>query len=111
LLPILRSHYYNPKQRGSWDKNALIENICPQISFENLAIQNDHMARLAYDEAIGQTTTEDRRAQLESRLKEYGNVNALALLEIWRNKFTPTTSPNPPSPPSRCPWPLPQSGG
>ena len=43
------------------------------------------MARLAYDEAIDQITTEDRRAQLESRLKEYGSVNALALLEIWKN--------------------------
>jgi hypothetical protein len=85
LLPILRSHYYNPKQRGSWAKNDVIGNLCPQIRFENLAIKNDHMARLAYDEAIDQITTEDRRAQLESRLKEYGSVNALALLEIWKN--------------------------
>jgi hypothetical protein len=99
LLPILRSHYYNPEQRGTWDKNDVIENLCPQIRFENLAIQNDHLARLAYDEAIGQTTTEDRRALLESRLTEYGNVNALALLEIWKNKFNLSTSPNLPLPP------------
>jgi len=85
LLPILRSHYYNPEQRGSWAKNDVVGNLCPQIRFENLAIKNDHMARLAYEEAIDQTTTKNRRAQLESHLKEYGNVNVLALLEIWKN--------------------------
>ena len=63
----------------------MIGNLCPQIHFKNLTIQNDHMARLAYEEAINETTTVDRRAQLESRLKEYGNANALALLEIWKN--------------------------
>jgi hypothetical protein len=90
LEPIVRHHYYHPKQRGSWSLKAVLPALLPQYSYAALdSVQNGLDAQLAYAEAVDTATTSARAGQLRRQMLAYCKLDTLALVEIRRKLLAP----------------------
>jgi hypothetical protein len=85
LLPVTRSHYYHPSQRGSWSIKAVLPAVAPDLSYEDLAgVQNGGMAMEAYSEAIHPNTLPMRRDEIEEQLIAYCGLDTYAMVRLWQ---------------------------
>jgi|JI10StandDraft_1071094.scaffolds.fasta_scaffold104719_2 hypothetical protein len=84
LLPVAKANYYHRDQRGSFSIKAVLPTLCPELSYADLAVADGGQAQLAYLEATSDICTLDRKAALESSLKEYCARDTFAMLEIFR---------------------------
>lgn len=85
LEPIVRHHYYHPKQQGSWSLKSVLPALLPQFSYAALeGVQNGLDAQLAYAEAVDPATTSARASQLRRQMLAYCKLDTLALVEIRR---------------------------
>lgn len=84
LLPITRSHFYHPNQKGSWSIKAVLPAIAPDLDYVALeGVQNGALAVEAYAEAIAAGTSAERREQLRRQLLAYCQLDTLAMVRIW----------------------------
>ncbi len=85
LEPIVRQHYYHPKQKGSWSLKAVVPAMLPHLSYELLdGVQNGLDAQTAYLEAIDPNTSAARVKALRKQMLSYCKLDTLALVEVWR---------------------------
>lgn len=85
LLPIARDHYYHPDQEGSWSIKAVLPALIPELSYDSLdEVKDGGLAMTAFAEAIQQTTTPERRQQIERSLVEYCKLDTYAMVRIWQ---------------------------
>lgn len=85
LLPVARSSYYHPSQKGSWSLKAVLPAICPDLDYSELEeIQHGEAAVAAYKEAIHPETTPERKEELRERMLDYCKLDTLATVEIWK---------------------------
>jgi hypothetical protein len=84
LHPIAKNRYYHPSQHGSWSLKAVLPALCPELSYGSLdGVQDGSMAVSAYQEAIAPETTNERKAQIQSQLREYCKLDTFAMVRIW----------------------------
>ena len=83
LLPVARDHYYHPRQRGSWGLKAVLPAICPELSHEDLEVQQGLEAVEAFKEAITPATSVERKEEIRGQLLEYCQLDTLATVRIW----------------------------
>ena len=84
LLPIAENHYYHPSQRGSWSIKAVLPAICPDMDYADLeGVQHGGMAMDAYREAIAPETSPARKAEIETQLLVYCEMDTLAMVRLW----------------------------
>ena len=85
LLPITRTHYYHPSQKGSWSIKAVLPAVAPDLSYEALdGVQNGGMAMDAYLEAIHPGTVPERKAEIEMQLLAYCGLDTFAMVRLWQ---------------------------
>lgn len=85
LFPIARNRYYHPSQQGSWSLKAVLPALCPDLSYNQLdGVQDGGMAVAAFMEAIGPSTTTERKAEIEDQLLEYCKLDTFAMVRIWK---------------------------
>ncbi len=85
LLPIARNRYYHPSQEGSWSIKAVLPAACPDLSYDQLTgVQDGGMAMAAFTEAISSDTPPDRKAEIESQLLAYCELDTLAMVRLWQ---------------------------
>lgn len=90
LEPIVRLHYYHPKQQGSWSLKAVLPALLPHLSYTSLdCVQNGMEAQAAYMEAIDPATTIARTNELRQQMLAYCKLDTLALVEVWRKLSAP----------------------
>jgi len=71
--------------KGSWSLKSVLPTIAPELSYENLGeVQEGGGAQAAYLEMIDPATAQERRAQLETSLRDYCRRDTLALVGIVR---------------------------
>lgn len=88
LLPVVRSRYYHPLQRGSWGIKHVLPTIAADLAYEKLCgVHNGSMAMAAYREAIEPTTTAARKATVRAELISYCAQDTFAMVMIWK-KFS-----------------------
>jgi predicted RecB family nuclease len=84
LHPIAKNRYYHPSQHGSWSLKVVLPTLCPELSYGSLdGVQDGSMAVSAYQEAIAPETTNERKAQIQSQLREYCKLDTFAMVRIW----------------------------
>jgi Domain of unknown function(DUF2779) len=85
LEPIVRQHYYHPKQQGSWSLKAVLPALLPHLSYATLfGVQNGMEAQAAYAEAVDPVTPVNRTNELRQQMLAYCKLDTLALVEVWR---------------------------
>jgi len=84
LLPIARNRYYHPDQHGSWSIKAVLPCLVPDLSYGDLeGIADGGMASVAYREAINESSSDERRKEIEKELLEYCHLDTLAMVRMW----------------------------
>lgn len=84
LQPIAKSHHYHPNQKGSWSIKELLPTIDPELDYSKLeGVQHGQMAIDAYIEAIGSSTSAERKTEIQTQLLKYCELDTLAMVRIW----------------------------
>ena len=85
LLPIAKKRYYHPSQHGSWSIKAVLPALCPDLSYDQLdGVQNGSMAVSAFMEAIDSATSPERKAEIQSQLSSYCQLDTFAMVRLWQ---------------------------
>lgn len=72
LLPVCQKYYYHPEQHGSWSIKKVLPNTVPELNYTELdGMQHGGAGMEAFAEAIHPQTSEKRRHELDSQLREY----------------------------------------
>ena len=72
LFPPVKAGYYHPDQRGSWSIKAVVPTIDPELSYSIFdEVGEGTAAEAAFEEAIDEHTTPERREQLRRKLLDY----------------------------------------
>jgi hypothetical protein len=90
LYAIIRRHYYHPKFYGSFSLKYVLPALVPEMSYENLSIQEGMQASIEYLRMIDPTTPEDEKARLRQDLLTYCGQDTLAMVKI-RDKLLSRT--------------------
>jgi predicted RecB family nuclease len=85
LYAIIRRHYYHPKFYGSFSLKYVLPALVPEMSYENLSIQDGMQASLEYLRMIDPETSEDEKARIRSDLLTYCGQDTLAIVKIKDN--------------------------
>lgn len=84
LLPVCQKHYYHPEQHGSWSIKKALPNMAPDLNYSELeGVQHGGAAMEAFAEAIHPLTSEERRQELDTQLREYCKLDTWAMVKIW----------------------------
>jgi len=84
LLPVARNRYYHPDQHGSWSIKAVLPCLVPNLTYGDLeGVADGNMASTAFREAIAESTTEERRREIEKELLAYCHLDTLAMVRMW----------------------------
>lgn len=85
LLPITRTNYYHPSQKGSWSIKAVLPAVAPDLSYSDLnGVQDGGMAMDAYLEAIHSDTFSERKSEIEKQLLAYCGLDTFAMVRLWQ---------------------------
>jgi hypothetical protein len=85
LLPIARTRYYHPAQKGSWSIKAVLPAAIPELSYDTLAgIKDGGMAMEAFCEALQPTTSAERKGEIERQLLAYCRLDTFAMVRLWQ---------------------------
>jgi len=81
LLPITRSGYYHPKQKGSWSIKAVLPVLVPDLNYGDLqGVQNGSDAQLAWLQAV--RADHQQRNRLSNQLLRYCELDTLAMVRM-----------------------------
>jgi hypothetical protein len=85
LLPITRTHYYDPRQQGSWSIKAVLPTIDPELDYGHLeGVQDGGGAQDAFLEAaVAADTPEARKRELHEQLWRYCRLDTFAMVRLW----------------------------
>jgi hypothetical protein len=82
LYAIIRRHYYHPEFYGSFSLKYVLPALVPEMSYENLSIQEGMQASIEYLRMIDSATPEDEKARLRQDLLTYCGQDTLAMVKI-----------------------------
>jgi hypothetical protein len=84
LLPITRTNFYHPDQRGSWSIKSVVAALMPDMSYSELVVGDGNAAQLAWLEAVAPGTPAERRRDLDRALRVYCERDTLAMVMLLR---------------------------
>ena len=81
---MVRKHYYHPQMRGSFSIKKVVPVIAPDLDYSELEeVQEGTGAQVAYLYAVlDPTTTPQRKADLENKLRIYCRQDTRAMVEV-----------------------------
>ncbi|MGD2187337.1 MAG: DUF2779 domain-containing protein, partial [Desulfobacterales bacterium] len=82
LYKIIRNNYYHPTFYGSFSLKYVLPALVPEMTYENLSIQDGMQASLEYLRMIDPATPADEKARLRSDLLTYCGQDTLAMVKI-----------------------------
>lgn len=82
LYAIIRRHYYHPKFYGSFSLKYVLPALVPEMSYDNLSIQDGIQASLDYLRMIDPGTDENEKATIREDLLTYCGQDTLAMVKI-----------------------------
>jgi hypothetical protein len=82
LYAIIRRNYYHPKFYGSFSLKYVLPALVPEMSYQNLSIQNGMQASFDYLRMIDSETPKDEKARIKSDLLTYCGQDTLAMVKI-----------------------------
>ena len=84
LLLLTRKYYYHPDQHGSWSIKAVLPTVVPELRYDDLdGVQDGGMAMDAFEEAISDTTSAERKEEIRTQLLKYCELDTYAMVKLW----------------------------
>ena len=82
LKVIAEKHYYHRDQRGSWSIKNVLPTLAKELDYGALEVKAGGEAVEAYEEAISEDTSEERRSAIADALKVYCGRDTWAMLVV-----------------------------
>jgi len=82
LLPIVREQYYHPGFLGSFSIKAVLPALLPELSYDDLEIQEGGMAAQTYAQMVFEETDWVEKLRLREALLRYCERDTLAMLRL-----------------------------
>ena len=82
LHKMIKRNYYHPGFNGSFSLKSVLPAILPEMSYENLAIQEGQLAGLEYLTMVDPSTSPEERDKIKKDLLAYCGHDTLAMLKI-----------------------------
>jgi hypothetical protein len=82
LHKIISKNYYHPRFEGSFSLKSVLPAILPDMSYENLEIQEGRLAGLEYMRMIDPSTPVEQKENIKKDLLAYCGQDTLAMLKI-----------------------------
>jgi hypothetical protein len=82
LCDIIRKYYYHPKFHGSFSLKSVLPALVPEMSYENLVIQEGSQAFLEYEHMIDPSTPPKKKNEIRDNLLVYCGQDTLAMVKI-----------------------------
>ena len=82
LCDIIRKYYYHSKFHGSFSLKSVLPALLPEMSYNNLTIQEGNQASLEYWRMHDPSTPANERAQIRKDLLIYCGQDTLAMVKI-----------------------------
>lgn len=81
MIPFQRKYYYMPEMKGSYSIKAVLPALVPELSYDNLEINEGGLASIEYESM--QTETDLMFiAEIKQQLLEYCKLDTLAMVRI-----------------------------
>lgn len=82
MIPFQRKYYYTPEMKGSYSIKYVLPALVPELSYENLEINEGGLASIAF-ETLQTETDLMKIAETRNQLLEYCKLDTLAMVEIY----------------------------
>ncbi|UCE50944.1 MAG: DUF2779 domain-containing protein [Desulfobacterales bacterium] len=82
LCAIIRKYYYHPRFYGSFSLKFVLPALLPEMSYENLVIQEGNQASFAYLRMIDPSTPPEAKRTIRNNLLKYCGYDTLAMVKI-----------------------------
>jgi hypothetical protein len=82
LYAIIRRHYYHPKFYGSFSLKYVLPALVPEMSYENLSIQDGMQASIEYLRMIDSATSEGEKVKIRNDLLTYCCQDTEAMVKM-----------------------------
>lgn len=77
-------HYVHPRFRGRTSIKAVLPVLCPELSYEGLAIREGATASNEWWRMISPTTSAAQKQEIAQALRAYCTLDTYAMYAIWR---------------------------
>ena len=81
MIPFQKKYYYLPEMMGSYSIKAVLPALVPELSYDNLEINEGGLASIAY-ESLQTETDLMFIAEIKQQLLEYCKLDTLAMVRI-----------------------------
>jgi hypothetical protein len=81
MTPFQKKYYYAPEMKGSYSIKAVLPALVPELSYDNLEINEGGLASIAY-ESLQTETDLMFLAEIKQQLLEYCKLDTLGMVRI-----------------------------
>jgi hypothetical protein len=81
MIPFQRKYFYSPEMQGSYSIKAVLPALVPELSYEELEINEGGLASIAY-ESLQNETDMIIASEIRKQLLEYCKLDTLAMVKI-----------------------------
>jgi hypothetical protein len=81
MVPFQKKYFYSPEMKGSYSIKYVLPALVPELSYENLVINDGGLASIAY-ESLQTETDLMRIAEIKEHLLEYCKLDTLGMIKI-----------------------------
>lgn len=90
MTPFRQQLYYSPQMNGSYSIKAVLPALVPELSYENLAINEGGDASLAFEQLIYDLNAD--KEEIRKNLLEYCRMDTLAMVRVLEKLEAGATS-------------------
>ncbi len=82
LMKVFKKDYLHPDFKGSASIKKVLPVLVPELSYNDLEVQNGTMAIEAWGKTMFENVSEDEKAEIRENLLRYCELDTLAMVEI-----------------------------
>jgi hypothetical protein len=91
LIPIVQACYYHPIMQGSYSIKSVLPAIAPELNYHDLqGVQDGNAAQGAFFEAVDPKCTAARKAELDTQLRAYCQLDTWAMVVLVKRLLNKT---------------------
>lgn len=84
MVPFKSKWYNDPRFEGGASIKKVLPVVCPELSYDELGIQDGNSAQRYWMEAVLDGTRADQKEQILADLTEYCKLDTWAMVRIWQ---------------------------
>ena len=81
MIPFQKKYYYSPEMKGSYSIKAVLPALVPELSYDNLEINDGGLASTAY-ESLQTETDLMFVAEIKQQLLEYCKMDTFGMVKL-----------------------------